>query len=58
MVLISVRGYVNSHAVMRLEELGKFKYPKALSGSETATLRLAAEIFDHLFSSVPPELHI
>jgi hypothetical protein len=41
-LLISVRGRVDPRAIVRLQGLGKFKNPMALSGIAPATLRLVA----------------
>jgi hypothetical protein len=43
LVLISVRGWVDSRATLRLEELGRLKNQITSSGMEHATFRLAAE---------------
>jgi hypothetical protein len=42
MVFISVRGWVDSRAIVRLEELGQLKNPVTPLGSETATFQLVA----------------
>jgi hypothetical protein len=40
LVLISVRGWVDSTAIVRLGELGQLKNPMTSSGIELATFRL------------------
>jgi hypothetical protein len=42
LVLISLRGWVDPRAVVRLEELGKLKNPMTTTGIEHATFRLVA----------------
>jgi hypothetical protein len=52
-VLISVRSWVNSSAIMWLEGLGQWKIPVTPSGMETATSRLVAQCINKLRHQVP-----
>jgi hypothetical protein len=55
LVLISVRGWVDSKTIMRLEGLGKLQNAIKL-GTEPATLRFVAQCFNQLRYRVPPNL--
>jgi hypothetical protein len=54
LVLISVRGWVDPGAIVRLEGLGKLKKKKPSSGLHPATCRLVAWCLNQLRYRVPP----
>jgi hypothetical protein len=54
LVIISVRGWVNSRAMVRLEGLGQLKKKSTSSGLEPATFQLVAKCLNELRYRVPP----
>jgi hypothetical protein len=53
LVLISVRGWVDPRALVRLEGLAQLRHAVALSGMEPATVRLVAQCLSQPTSSRP-----
>jgi hypothetical protein len=56
LVLISVRGRIDSRIIVRLEGLGKLKNQMISSGIETATFQLVAQCLNQLRYRVHPPI--